>query len=233
LKAAVEDVIGGRAEPLPPGPEIRVGSLECSLDALEVIDITSANFDKHKAQIMEVETEHYGACEKFPPDMLRAGDRPLLQLPPEMLEATLANSRAIGVALRDGVSGRIVAYAVGSALEDHDEEGVSSDPRYGDNNTFYLHATATLPTVQNYAAIENRMLELVRVRALAAGFEYISTLIEERVHQTGPVWLREAQVIQAVDNYLHSGVRFVYVQLTPEKRRQPRSATPSAPAEKR
>jgi L-lysine 6-transaminase len=230
LKAAVEDVVGGRAEPLPPGPEIRVGSLECALDALEVIDITAATFDKYKAQIMEVETEHYGSLDKYPPDMLRAGDRPLLQLPPEMLEATLSNSRAIGVALRDGVSGRLVSYAVGSALEDHDEEGVCSDPHFGDNNTFYLHATATLPSVQNYPAIETRMLELVRVRALAAGFEYISTLIEERVHQTGPAWLREAQVIQVVDNYLHSGVRFVYVQLVSEKRHEPRIAPGSTPA---
>jgi len=229
LKAAVEDMVGGRLEPLPPGPEIRVGSLECSLDALEVLDITSANFDEHKAQIMDVETEHYGPCNQYPPDRLRAGGWPLLQLPPEMLEATLSNPRSIGVALRDGVSGRLVAYAVGSALEDHDEEGVSSDPSFGDNTTFYLHATATLPSVQNYAAIENRMLELVRVRALGAGFEYISALIEERVHQTGPPWLREAQVIQVVDNYLRSGVRFVYLQLVPEKRREPRPQAAANP----
>jgi len=229
LKAAVEDMVGGRLEPLPPGPEIRVGSLECSLDALEVLDITSGNFDEHKAQIMDVETEHYGPCNQYPPDRLRAGGWPLLQLPPEMLEATLSNPRSIGVALRDGVSGRLVAYAVGSALEDHDEEGVSSDPSFGDNTTFYLHATATLPSVQNYAAIENRMLELVRVRALAAGFEYISALIEERVHQTGPPWLREAQVIQVVDNYLRSGVRFVYLQLVPEKRREPRPQAAANP----
>ncbi len=222
LKAAVEDVVGGRAEPLPPGPEIRVGSLECSLDALEVIDITSANFDEYKTAIMDVEAEHYSSFNPHPPDILRAGGWPLLQLPPEMLEATLSNPRAIGLALGDGVSGRVVAYAVGSALEDHDEEGVSSDPHFGDNNTFYLHATATLPSVQNYAAIEARMLELVRVRALAAGFEYISALIEERVHKTGPPWLREAQVLQVVDNYLRSGVRFVYLQLVPEKRREPR-----------
>ena len=39
--------------------------------------------------------------------------------------------------------------ALGSALENHDEEGVSSDPHFGENNTFYLHAMTTLPTVQN------------------------------------------------------------------------------------
>jgi hypothetical protein len=55
---------------------------------------------------------------------------------------------------------------------------------------------------------------------LAAGFEYLSVLIEERVYETGPEWLRQAQVIQAVDNYLRSGVRFLYLQLALEKRRE-------------
>ena len=64
------------------------------------------------------------------------------------------------MALRDGVCGRIVAYALGSALENHDEEGVGSDPRFGENNTFYLQAMATLPSVQNQVEIENKLLEL-------------------------------------------------------------------------
>jgi hypothetical protein len=213
-------MVGGRADPLPTGPEIRVGALECPLEAIEVLEISSANFQEHKAQIMEVEIEHYGDIKQYPPDVLRAGRRPLLQLPVEMLESTLSNPRAIGVALRDGVSGRIVAYALGSALEDHDEEGVASDPHFGENNTFYLHARAIRPSVQNQAEIENQLLEVVRVRALAAGFEYLSVLIEERVYETGPEWLRQAQVIQAVDNYLRSGVRFLYLQLALEKRRE-------------
>jgi hypothetical protein len=199
-----------------------------------VLDLTSANFHEHKAQITDVESEHYGSFKQYPPGMLRAGRRPLLQLPPEMLESTLSNTRAIGVALRDGVSGRLVAYALGSALEDHDEEGVSSDPRFGDNNTFYLHATATLPSVQNHAAIENQLLELIRVRTLAGGFEFISALIEERIHQTGPAWLQQAETIQVVDNYLCSGIRFVYLQLALEKRREPRpgaAGVPNAPGE--
>ena len=80
-----------------------------------------------------------------------------------------------------------------------------------------------LPSVQNQAEIENQLLELVRVRALAAGFEYLSVLIEERVHQTGPEWLRQAQVIQGSTTILRSGVRFVYLQLALEKRREPRA----------
>jgi hypothetical protein len=146
----------------------------------------------------------------------------LLQLPAELLESTISNPRSIGVALRDGVSRRIVAYALGSALENHDEEGVESDPHFGEGNTFYLHAMATLPSVQNQAAIENQLLEQIRVRALAAGFEYVSTLIEERIHETGPEWLRGAQVVHVVDNYLRSGVRFVYLHLALDKRKEPR-----------
>ena len=220
LKAAVEDIVAEQVDPAPSAPEINVG--ECPLEALEVVEITAANFHEHRAQIMDVETEHYGSMRQSQPDTPRNGGQKLLQLPCEMLEATLSNSRAIGLALRDGTSGRLVAYALGSALEDHDEEGVASDPCFGDNNTFYLHATAARPSVQNHLAIENQLLDLIRIRVLAAGFEYISALIEERMHKTGPVWLRQARLIQAVDNYLRSGIRFVYVQLSSDKRQQPR-----------
>ncbi len=220
LKAAVEDIVAEQVDPVPSAPEINVG--ECPLEALEVVEITAANFHEHRAQIMDVETEHYGSLRQSQPDGPRNGGQKLLQLPCEMLEATLSNARAIGLALRDGTSGRLVAYALGSALEDHDEEGVASDPCFGDNNTFYLHATAARPSVQNHLAIENQLLDLIRIRVLAAGFEYISALIEERMHKTGPVWLRQAQLIQAVDNYLRSGIRFVYVQLSSDKRQQPR-----------
>jgi len=81
--------------------------------------------------------------------------------------------------------------------------------------------------------IENRLLELVRVRALAAGFEYVSMLIEERIHQTGPEWLHEAQVIHVVDNYLRSGIRFVYLQLALERRRDPRAPGEADPPQGR
>src|SRR5262249_42057105 len=131
-----------------------------------------------------------------PPDVLRSGRRPLLQFPLTTLEATMAYPRAIGIALRDRVSGRLIGYALGSALENHDEEGVSSDPRFGENDTFYLQAMATLPTVQNDIELENCLLEAVRARAIEAGFGFMSTLIEDRVRQTGPSWLRNAVVLQ-------------------------------------
>jgi hypothetical protein len=222
LKAAVDDIVAGQIEPVPSAPEISTGPVECPLETLELIEITSANFHEHKAQIMDVEHEHFGSLRQSLPDAPPSGGRKLLQLPADMLEATLSNTRAIGLALRDRTSGRLVAYALGSALEDHDEEGVASDPCFGDHNAFYLHATAVRPSIRNYLAIENELLDLIRIRVLAAGFEYISALIEERMHKTGPLWLRQAQVIQTVDNYLRSGIRFVYLQLVSDKRQQPR-----------
>ena len=81
------------------------------------------------------------------------------------------------------------------------------------DNTFYLHAMATLPSVRNQIEVENYLLDRLREEARGpGGYEYLSTLIEERVHHTGPEWLRSAVVLHVADNYLRSGIRFVYVQ---------------------
>src|SRR3989475_1514203 len=215
LRAAIEDLVGGRvAAEVSPALKVRVGTLSIPLDTVDVVDLTPANFGAHKLQILEVEQERYGPAAPYPPDVLRAGRRPLVQFPLETLEATMGNPGAVGIALRDRVSGRFVAYAIGSALENHDEEGVSSDPRVGENNTFYLQALATLPTVQNAVELENHLLDLVRERAIAAGFDYLSTLIEDRLLETGPEWLRSAAILERVDNYLRSGTRYAYLQAT-------------------
>ena len=213
LRLALEDLVPGRlpAEP-PPAPKIRVGTLEIPLDTLEVVELTPANFESYKQQIGLVEQERYGTGVPYPADLLRSGPRPLLQFPLDILEATMSNARAIGVALRDRVSARLVGYALGSALENHDEEGVSSDPHFGENNVFYLQAMATLPMVQNDVAVENLLLDTLRDRMLAAGFEYLSTLIEERIRETAPDWLRRAVTLDRIDNYLRSGVTFAYLQ---------------------
>ena len=227
LRLALEDLVPGRlpADP-PPAPKIRVGTLEIPLDTLEVIDLTAANFESYKPQIAVVEQERYGTGVPYPPDLIRSGPRPLLQFPLEILEATMSNARAIGVALRDRVSARLVGYALGSALENHDEEGVSSDPHFGENNVFYLQAMATLPMVQNDVAVENLLLDTLRDRMLAAGFEYLSTLIEERVRETAPGWLRRAVTLDRIDNYLRSGVTFAYLQtsLQPSPELEPAAA---------
>lgn len=212
LRRALEELLPGGVEPLPAsGPEIRVGAFESPLDAVDVVELDAGAFTEHRVSVTAVEIDRYGGADQYPPDVLRAGRRPLLQFPIEVLEGVLGNPGAIGVALRDRVAGRIVAYALGSALENHDEEGVSSDPRLGEGNTYYLVAMATLPSVKNQVEIENRLLELIRDRALTAGFSHLSTLIEERVQASGPSWLRGAQLVQTVENYLRSGIRFVYL----------------------
>ena len=201
-----------RAEPvLPGGPEMRVGTLECPAEAIDVLDVSPGQFAELGPGIVAVEFERYGGVSNYPPDVLRAGRRPLLQFPAEMLQGTLSNPGALCVALRDRVSGRIVAYALGSALENHDEEGVGADPRLGERDTFYLQAMATLPSVKNHEELESLMLDRLRTRALAAGYAYISTLIEERFRGSGPAWFRDAQLVQSFPNYLRSGLGFVYL----------------------
>jgi L-lysine 6-transaminase len=213
LRLAIEDLVGGRvASEAHPVLKVRVGTLAIPLETVEVVDLTPASFVANKLQIFAVEQERYGVAAQYPPDVLRAGRRPLLQFPLETLEATVAQPRAIGIALRDRVSGRFLGYALGSALENHDEEGVGSDPRFGENNTFYLQALATLPTVQNDVELENYLLESLRECALAAGFDFLSTLIEDRLRDTGPAWLRSSAILERNDNYLRSGTCFAYLQ---------------------
>jgi 4-aminobutyrate aminotransferase-like enzyme len=208
LRLAVEDLVGGRGtSEVATGLEIRVGMLALPIDTIDVIDLTAANFDTYKSQIMAVEQERYGAGAS------RTGQRPTLQFQLETLEATMGQSGVIGIALRDRVSGRCVGYALGSALENHDEEGVGSDPRLGENNTWYLQAMATLPAAQNFVELENYMLDLLRERAMAAGFQFLSTLIEDRLRETGPPWFRDAVLLERIDNYLRSGSRFAYLQV--------------------
>jgi len=214
LRAAVDDLVGGTAAAdIAPAPKIRVGTLAIPLDTIELVDLAPESFDAVKQQVLEVEHARYGDAAEYPPDVLRAGRRPLLQFPLETLEATVAYPRSIGLALRDKVSGRLVGYALGSALENHDEEGVASDPHFGENNTFYLQAVATLPRLQNAADLEIHLLDVLRQRAVAAGFEFLSTLIEDRFRESGPEWLRGAAVLRRINNYLRSGLAFVYLQV--------------------
>jgi len=136
----------------------------------------------------------------------------LLKYPAETLEATIKNPRSIGLALRDKVSGRLVGYALGSPVEDHDEEGISSDPRVGENDTFYLQAITVTPSAQNATELENHLLDSVKERAVTMGFQYLSALVEASSLTTSTPWLRDAAVLERIENYLGSGTSFVYVQ---------------------
>jgi hypothetical protein len=209
LAASMEDILShGAAVPL--GPLLRVGTMTVPPGAVEIIDLEPRNFAEHRAGVMAVEIERYGSISHYPPDVLRAGRRPLLQYPAEAIEATLSNPRALGLALR--FSGRIIAYAVGRPLEDHDEEGVHDDPHYGEHQTFYLLAMAIHPSVENAGEIEHGLLELLRERVVGQGYLRLSALVEERIRESGPAWLRSAEVLRIVDNCLRSGLRFVYLQ---------------------
>jgi hypothetical protein len=71
---------------------------------------------------------------------------------------------------------------------------------------------ATLPSVQNDVVLENYLLEALRERAVADGFTFLSTFIEERMRDTGPWWLRDAVVLERIEGYLRGGATFVYLQ---------------------
>jgi 4-aminobutyrate aminotransferase-like enzyme len=213
LRLSLQDLAGGRtpAEPIS-APKIRVGTLAIPLDTLEAVDLSASAFETWKSQVAQVEQESYGMSQDASETARREG-RPLLQYPVATLEATASNPRAIALGLRDRVSGRLLAYALGSALEDHDEEGIGSDPHLGENNTLYLQAMAVSPSVQNVLELENRLLDLVRDRAIDAGFQFMSTLIEARLKETGPAWFGRAEELHTFDNYLRSGVSFAYFQV--------------------
>jgi len=201
LRAAIEDLVGGRVvSDATPALRIRVGTLTIPLDTLEAEDLTPDTFEANKPQLLQLEQERYDP------------ESPLLKYPSETLEATLKNPRAIGLGVRDRVSGRLVGYALGSALEDHDEEGIRSDPRVGENDTFYLQALVVPPSVQNAVELENLLLDILRRKALDIGYEYLSTLIETRVCETAPDWFKAAVTHETLDNYLGSGATFAYLQ---------------------
>jgi hypothetical protein len=42
----------------------------------------------------------------------------------------------------------------------------------------------------------------------------MSMLMEDRLRDTGPPWLKSAAMLEQIDNYLRSGSRFTYLQAT-------------------
>jgi len=204
LRKAVQELVGAPAPAsVADGIEVRPGAIDVPPQTLEVVDLTGPAAKLLMPQVHELEDEQYGSDD---------GRRPLLQYPPETLEATLGHLRAIGVGLRDRVSGRLVAYAMGSPLENHDELGVRDDPSYGDNNAVYLQAMALDPRLKNQAEVEGMVLDAFRARAEWLGYLSLSTLIERRFVDTGPAWMNQATVVDTIDNYMQSGVTFVYLR---------------------
>jgi 4-aminobutyrate aminotransferase-like enzyme len=204
LRKAVTELIGASTPAgVPTGPEVRVGTLDIPPGTLETVDLNGPQAAQLVPQIHVLEAEQYGG---------KDGRRPLLQYAPETLEATLAHLRAVALGLRDRVSGRLVAYAIGSPLENHDEIGVRNDPSFGDNNTIYLQAMAISPQLQNQAEVEGLILDAFRARSEWLSYTGISTLIEARLVETGPAWMKGAAVVDTFENYMQSGVTFVYLR---------------------
>jgi 4-aminobutyrate aminotransferase-like enzyme len=204
LRRAVADLLGAPAPTSArAGPEVRGGTIDVPPGTLQLVDLTGPAAPQLLPQVHALEAEQYGA---------KDGHEPFLQYPPEILETTLTHARAVGVGLRDRVTGRLVAYAIGSPLENHDELGVREDPSFGDNDTLYLQAMAVSPQLRNQGEVEGMILDAFRARAEWAGFTAVSTLIEARVAELGPPWLRSAAVLETAEDYLKSGVRFVYLR---------------------
>jgi 4-aminobutyrate aminotransferase/(S)-3-amino-2-methylpropionate transaminase len=215
LGRAIEDVLHGRAaEGQPGGPERRSGAFDVPRARVQVVPLNGGAFETLHEQIMEVEVARYGSIAQYPEEVLRSGRRPLLQYPASALDASMAAAGSVGVALRDTASGSIIAYALGSPLENYDEVGVGSDPHHGESNTFYLQATAVVPSVKNQAEIEAALLDELCQRVRAGGYEYLSGLIEARLVTTGPDWIRGATTLRVIPDYLGSGVAFAYFQAT-------------------
>jgi hypothetical protein len=208
LAECVQDVLGRGAQ-VPLGPRVRIADLVVPVEALQVVELDAKSFPQHMAGVMGVEIERYGGISQYPPDVLRAGPRPLLQYACEALEGSLVHARSVGLALHDPISNRLIAYAIGGPLEYYDEEGVQDDPHFGEHNTYYLQAMAVLPSLKNQEEIENHLLELLRARVATAGYQWLAGLIEERMVKAGPKWMH-AEPLRTVDNYLRSGLTFVY-----------------------
>ena len=208
LRLAIDDLVGGRGvSDAATAPKILIGLLNFPLDTIEVVDLTPANFETYQLQIQAVEQERYGTGT---PDAGGTGRRPMLQFPLETLETTMAAPGAFGVSPRphsDGSGPRSAARSRTTTRRGR----VRSAP--GERNTFYLQAMATLPSAQNANELENHILDRLRERAIAAGFEFLSTLIEDRLRETAPQWFQQATVLESLDNYLRSGVRFAYLQV--------------------
>ena len=214
LRVAIDDLVGGGVgAEATPAPKVRVGTLAIPLEPSKSSTSRLRCSRPTSSRSTNVEQERYGDGARYPADVLRAGGRPLLQFPLETLEATIANPRAIGIAARDRVSGRFVGYAARQRAR---------EPRRGRRQlgSALRREQHVLSAGDGHAADgaeRRRARELsagcaARARDLPPGSSILSTLIEDRMLETGPAWLREAAILERIDNYLRSGFRFVYLQ---------------------
>ena len=165
----------------------------------------------HKLQILAVEQERYGAAAQYPPDVLRAGRRPLLQFQLETLEATMASPARSGsrcaTACRDDSSGTRSA-----ARSRTTTRKVSARIRASARTTRSIcrrwrrcpprRTTSSSRTVAGVAA---RACDRGRIRVPLDADRGSAAR-----HRPGVV--PTAAVLERIDNYLGSGVCFAYLQ---------------------
>ena len=72
--------------------------------------------------------------------------------------------------------------------------------------------TPASAATKNQAEVEGLALDAFRARSEWLGYAWLSTLIEARYVETGPAWMKAATVTETIDNYMHSGVPFVYLR---------------------
>jgi 4-aminobutyrate aminotransferase / (S)-3-amino-2-methylpropionate transaminase len=213
LRLAVRDILEGRASsPHAGGPERRIATFDVPPSRLELVELSASTFDALRSEVMAVELDRYGSLAQSSEEAAREPRPSLLAYPESAIDAALASPRSIGIALRDSASGRLVAYALGAPLEWFDEAGVREDPAFGAGTAFYMQAIAVHPSVRNETEIESFVLDALRSRAATQGYQQLSTLIEARARDAGPAWLKAARELKGIDDYLRSGIRFVYVE---------------------
>jgi 4-aminobutyrate aminotransferase-like enzyme len=212
FERSIDAVLAGSA-PLPPQPAAGSEPPAAPLARVKARELDKKIFGELKAQIMSVEKAAYGAIAQYPADVRKAGQRPLLQYPLSELRKSIGYARSAGVALLDEESGKVTAYALGSPLENYDEDGVRDDPHFGERNTFYLQAMAVLPSLPNRRELAGQLLSRMRSRAAEMGYEQLSLLVEAEVLEMAPEELAGAVVLNTFENHLRSGRRFVYLQV--------------------
>jgi hypothetical protein len=70
---------------------------------------------------------------------------------------------------------------------------------------------AVHPSVENLGEIERHLLDRLYPLVINSGYQCFSALIEERVRDASPPWLQQAEILRTVDNYMGSGLRFIYL----------------------
>ena len=195
------------------GLKTRVGTLAIPLETVEIVDLTPASFEASKLQILTVEHERYGD----------------VQYRAECASGRLAAPAAVPD--RD---------ARGDHGESARDRRRSTRPRVGSVHRLCASAARSRTTTRRASAPTRISARTTRSTCrrrprcrrcrtrwrsrtccwtrcgsapLPPGSSILSTLIEDRILETGPAWFRNAAILERIDNYLGSGNGFVYLQV--------------------